>query len=409
MLDLAHPSGNNFVRALLVALEQAGELGSFHTTVAVQPSDWYVNLLPSNIRKELLRRTYNISPAKISTRPWRELLRLLASKSNLDFLTAHETGWASVDSIYQDLDQYVAEQLTLTWKHNKILGVYCYEDAALHTFKAAKQLSLKCFYDLPIAYWQTSQKLLQEEAERLPEWEPTLVGTRDSQTKLERKTEELDLADVVICPSKFVYDSLPSTARQTKKCIVAEFGSPQIKTPTRKPRDSKSSPLRVLFAGSMTQRKGLADVFAAIKMLNRADVELVVMGSPLMPLEFYCDRLPNFTYEPTRPHQAVLELMQSCDVFVLPSIVEGRALVQQEAMSCGLPLIVTANAGGEDLIDEGKTGFLVPMRSPQKIAQKIDWFADNRARLDEMSTLARQKAAQITWKDYCQKILSVIR
>lgn len=409
MLAIAHPSGNNFVRALLVALEQAGELGSFHTTVAVQPSDWYVSLLPTNISKELLRRTYNISPAKIYTRPWRELVRLLASKSNLDFLTAHETGWASVDSIYQDLDQYVAEQLTLTWKDDKISGVYCYEDAALHTFKAAKQLGLKCFYDLPIAYWQTSQKLLQEEAERLPEWEPTLVGTRDSQTKLERKTEELDLADVVICPSKFVYDSLPSTARQTKKCIVAEFGSPQIKTPTRKPRDCKSSPLRVLFAGSMTQRKGLADVFAAIKLLNRADVELVVMGSPLMPLEFYCDRLPNFTYEPTRPHQAVLELMQSCDVFVLPSIVEGRALVQQEAMSCGLPLIVTANAGGEDLIDEGKTGFLVPMRSPQKIAQKIDWFADNRHQLDEMSTLARQKAAQITWKDYCQKILSVIR
>jgi glycosyltransferase involved in cell wall biosynthesis len=101
--------------------------------------------------------------------------------------------------------------------------------------------------------------------------------------------------------------------------------------------------------------------------------------------------------------------MQSCDVFVLPSIVEGRALVQQEAMSCGLPLIVTANAGGEDLIDEGKTGFLVPMRSPQKIAEKVTWFADNRHQLDEMSTLARQKAVQITWKDYCQKILTVVR
>ena len=100
--------------------------------------------------------------------------------------------------------------------------------------------------------------------------------------------------------------------------------------------------------------------------------------------------------------------MQTCDVFVLPSIVEGRALVQQEALSCGLPLIVTANAGGEDLIDEGKTGFLVPSRSPQKIAEKIAWFADNRHKLDEMSTLARQKAAQITWNNYCKKILNNI-
>jgi glycosyltransferase involved in cell wall biosynthesis len=78
-------------------------------------------------------------------------------------------------------------------------------------------------------------------------------------------------------------------------------------------------------------------------------------------------------------------------------------------MSCGLPLIVTANAGGEDLIDEGKTGFLVPIRSPHKIAEKIAWFADNRHRLDEMSALARQKAAQITWNNYCQKILNVVK
>lgn len=409
MLLITHPTGNTFVRALLVALEQAGELGSFQTTVAAQASDWYVRLMPQNLRKELLRRTYNITQSKISTRPLRELVRLLASKSNINFLIAHETGWASIDSVYRDLDLYVAKQFPITLKPHQISAVYCYEDAAFHTFKAAKQLGLTCFYDLPIAYWETGQKLLQQEAERLPEWEPTLVGTRDSAAKLQRKTEELDLADVVICPSKFVYDSLPSTAHQTKKCIVAEFGSPEIKTQKQKPRDLTHSPLRLLFAGSMSQRKGLADLFAAMKLLNRADVELVVMGSLLMPIEFYRAQMPNFTYEPTRPHEAVLQLMQSCDVFVLPSIVEGRALVQQEAMSCGLPLIVTANAGGEDLIDEGKTGFLVPIRSPQKIAEKIAWFADNRHRLDEMSTLARQKAAQITWNNYCQKILNVVK
>lgn len=410
MLLITHPTGNTFVRALLVALEQAGELGSFQTTVAAQASDWYVRLIPQTFRKELLRRTYDIPNSKISARPFRELVRLVVSKSNINFLlTAHETGWASIDSVYRDLDRYVAKQLLINLKSHQLSAVYCYEDAAFHTFKAAKQLDLKCFYDLPIAYWQTSQRLLREEAERLPNWEPTLVGTRDSPAKLQRKTEELDLADVVICPSKFVYDSLPPTAHKNKKCIVAEFGSPEIRLQTQKSTDFTRSPLRLLFAGSMTQRKGLADLFAAMKLLNRSDVELVVIGTPLMPMEFYRNQLPNFTYEVTRPHPAVLQLMQSCDVFVLPSIVEGRALVQQEAMSCGLPLIVTANAGGEDLIDEGKTGFLVPIRSPEKIAEKIAHFADNRHKLNEMSTLARQKAAQITWNNYCQKILNVVQ
>ena len=48
-----------------------------------------------------------------------------------------------------------------------------------------------------------------------------------------------------------------------------------------------------------------------------------------------------------------------------------RALVQQEALSCGTPLIVTPNAGAEDLIDEGLTGFIIPFRNPEKIAEKI--------------------------------------
>lgn len=404
MILLTHPTGNTFVRALLAALEQEKELDSFYTTVMVEESDWYIRILPQSIKKELLRRTYNLTKSKISTRPIRELVRLGASKFNLSSLTAHETGWASVDAIYMDLDQQVAANL----KKHHISAVYCYEDAALHTFRAAKKLGLRCFYDLPIAYWETSQYLLREEAERLPEWEATLVGTRDSQAKLVRKTEEFNLADVIICPSKFVYNSLPKTIHQTQQCIIAEFGSPDIQVQTQKSRN-RAAPLRLLFVGSMTQRKGLADLFAAMKLLKQVNVELVVMGSLLNPIEFYRTQLPNFTYETTRPHQAVLQLMQSCDVLVLPSIVEGRALVMQEAMSCGLPLIITPNTGGEDLIDEGKTGFLVPIRSPEKIAEKIAWFADHRESISEMNELVRRKAAEVTWHNYCQKILNVVQ
>src|SRR5207253_10260061 len=72
--------------------------------------------------------------------------------------------------------------------------------------------------------------------------------------------------------------------------------------------------------------------------LFRSAVELVVMGSTLRSLSWYRDQFPDFTYEPPRPHREVLRLMHSCDIFVLPSIVEGRALAQQEAMACGLPL-----------------------------------------------------------------------
>jgi glycosyltransferase involved in cell wall biosynthesis len=293
-------------------------------------------------------------------------------------------------------------------------AVYCYEDCARDTFRAARELGWTRFYDLPIAYWETSQRLLREEARRWPEWEPTLVGTRDSREKLERKTEELELADAVLCPSRFVLDSLPAEARLNKHCVVAEFGSPVVEHRAPALRGEMKSPgrssaLRVLFAGSLTQRKGLADVFAAMKLLNRRDIELVVMGAPISPLEFYRKEYAFFRYEPPRAHSEVLALMQSCDIFILPSIVEGRALVQQEAMACGLPLIVTPNAGGEDLIEQGRTGFLVPIRSAEALAEKISWFADHRDAVPEMSAAAQRKAREYTWRSYGEKVLAAVQ
>jgi glycosyltransferase involved in cell wall biosynthesis len=166
--------------------------------------------------------------------------------------------------------------------------------------------------------------------------------------------------------------------------------------------------LRLLFAGALTQRKGLADLFAAMKLVRSSQVELIVMGSPILPMSFYRNAFADFVYESPRPHPAVLRLMRTCDVLVLPSIVEGRALVQQEAMACGLPLIATRNAGGEDLIIEGKTGFLVPAGAPEAIAEKIDWFLEKRGQLPGMSSAARAKAAELTWSAYGDLILHAI-
>ncbi|MEI8342325.1 MAG: glycosyltransferase family 4 protein, partial [Verrucomicrobiota bacterium] len=207
----------------------------------------------------------------------------------------------------------------------------------------------------------------------------------------------------VVCPSRFVQESLPPGAR--KKSVIAEFGSP----PGRPLKRHHGPRLRILFAGAMSQRKGLADLFAAMKILGRSDVELVVMGSPVVPMDFYRGEYAGFIYEPTRPHDGVLDLMSTCDLLVLPSIVEGRALVQQEALSCGLPLLVTANAGGADLIEEGATGFLIPIRSPAAIAEKIAWFADHRNLLPMMQDAAQRKAGEYTWPDYAGKILQAIR
>jgi glycosyltransferase involved in cell wall biosynthesis len=369
---------NQYVRALVMALDRRGALREFHTTLAVG------------------RRSVDIDGNRIRQHPYREIFRLLGQRLRQNWFTHHETGWASVDAVAQQFDRKVSKSL------GKDAAVYCYEDSALLTFRAADRTGLKRYYELPILYWETAHKLLMQEAERYPEWEPTLLATRDSPAKLERKSAELHFADLVICPSRQVQESLPPGARS----LIAEYGCPSPLPEDRPVRDR--SRLRVLFAGTMTQRKGLADLFAAMNLLQRPDIELVVLGTPLVPLEFYRNIYPDFVYETTRSNAQVRRLMLSCDVLVLPSIVEGRAMVQMEALSCGLPIVVTPNAGAEDLVEPGQTGFLVPIRTPEKIAEILNWIADHREWVDDVRPAILAKARQSNWGSYTETVLSAI-
>ncbi len=406
-ISVSHPTSNQNNREVVRGLKKAGMLRTFYTSIAVFPNDFFDRLSKFRPFSDLVRRKFS-SDLRYITKAWsnKELMRMVAKKMRLNFLTKHEVGALSVDAIYHSLDKKVAKNL----RKDSNLGldaIYAYEDGAYYSFVEAKKRGIKCIYDLPIAYWETSKRLLKEEAERLPDWAETIrSGLSDSEEKLKRKKNELSLADVVVVPSYFVRDSLPQWAKD-KKIIMTPFGSPNNFKRKVFNIDNKS-PLKVLFVGSMTQRKGLGDLFEAIKMIDKSRVELIVLGSLAAPMEFYKSQLNNFTYEKGRPHYQVLELMRSCDVFCLPSLVEGRALVMQEAMSQGLPMIITPNTGGEDLIIEGQTGFLIPIRSPELIAEKINWFLENRLQIADMGKKAQEHAQDYTWKKYSDNIVNVL-
>lgn len=403
-----HPTGNRNVAAMLAALVDADMLAEFDSTLAISDQDCWPKMLPGPWKRELARRTYPVPASKLKTYPYLELARIMLPKLGLGRATRHETGWASVDAVYKKLDMAVAHRLDYLVTKKQADAVYAYEDGALATFTKAKKMGLKCIYELPIAYWETSRQLMDQEKLRMPAWSVTMGGSvNDSKAKYQRKTRELELADIVVVPGKFVLDSLPGWAKH-KQIVTAPFGSPptEASNPDTRKRPGK---LRVLFAGSMGQRKGLGDLFEAVRSLNHADIELVVMGSPLAPIAFYRQQLPDFTFEPGRPHAQVLALMSSCDLFCLPSIVEGRALVMQEAMSQGLAILITPNTGGQDLVIEGITGFLVPIRSPGAIAAKLLWCIQNRSALVSMGQNAKQHAAGYTWGSYAKTIIDFLR
>jgi starch synthase len=86
---------------------------------------------------------------------------------------------------------------------------------------------------------------------------------------------------------------------------------------------------------------------------------------------------------------------RAADVLVLPSLLEGSALVVLEAMASGLPVIVTENTGA-DAVRDGVEGFVVPARSPEAIAARIEELASPELRR-RMGGAARARALAFGW------------
>ncbi len=405
MILFSHPLSTPFTREAALALADAGLLAELRTCLHWTPGNRAERFLPAGLARELGRRSYPPAVrARVRTAPWREAGRLLARRlPALDALIRHETGPWSMDAVFHALDRGTARRVrTLARDPGAGLrGVYAYEDGAAATFREARRAGVKCFYDLPIGYWRAGQRIFTEEAERVPAWAATITGRGDSDAKLARKDEELAGADAVIVASSFTRQTLAEAPDLRAPVYVVPYGAPTV--PTTEPPAAptkKGGPLRVLFVGILGQRKGISYLLEAAASLG-PHVELTLLGTkaaadcPALDAAVRAHR-----WIPTAPHAEVLAEMERQDVLVFPSLFEGFGLVILEAMSRGLPVITTAHTAGPDLIEDGRDGFLVPIRSAAAIAEKLETLHREPARLAAMREAARAKAAAWTWKTY---------
>jgi len=391
----------------MVALADAGLLEEFHTTIAVfkHTLSGRISGLPG--LGELRRRSYDeVLRPFTRTHPWRECVRLASLRFGWHNLTKHEVGWACMDKVYHEIDDFAARGV----RHRKVDGVYSYEDGAAGTFRAAKEVGAKCFYDLPIGYWRTARRIMQEEAERLPEWATTLSGLRDSASKLARKDEELQLADHVVVASTFTKQTLLECPFRMAPISVVPYGADDsLVAGSRGSSRPSHESLRVLFVGGLSQRKGVADLFAAVNLVA-VPVELTVIGrKPTDACAALDSALRNHRWIESTPREKILDEMRRHDVLVFPSLFEGFGLVVTEALSQGLPVITTSHTCGPDVLTEGQDGFIVPIRDSQAIAEKLELLHRDRERLAAMSIAARKKAETLTWESYRQGVVAAVR
>jgi glycosyltransferase involved in cell wall biosynthesis len=407
MILFSHATGNANARNAALALAERGLLAEFWTCVSWDPHSRWNRLLPAGLRQQLGRRALpEPLRALAHYHPWREMGRMLASRLGWEFPCRHERGAWSIDAVFQSLDRRVAKRLAQMGARGGVRGVYAYEDGAAATFEAARERGVACIYDLPIGYWRVAHEIYAEETAREPQWACTLTGMRDSAEKLARKDRELALADTVFVASSFTQRTIQAAPKAPSRIHVIPYGAPIAAASSEERRIG--GPLRVFFAGSLSQRKGVSYLLKAAAMLGDR-IELTLLGTKVSdacaPLN---EALVRYRWIRSLPHSEVLREMGRHDVFVFPSLFEGFGLVILEAMAQGLPVITTSHTAGPDIIEDGVDGFIVPIRSSEAIAEKLDVLAADRPRLAAMREAAIATARRFTWENYQRRLAEML-
>jgi glycosyltransferase involved in cell wall biosynthesis len=276
-----------------------------------------------------------------------------------------------------------------------------------HNLKAgllAKKRGASYVCDRGSSHIAYQDKIMQEEGVRMGvQVEP--IDPFGVETEL----AEYAAADRIFVPSLFARRTFIEAGIPAQKMWCLPYGVNLERWHTVKV--ASDGVFRVVFLGSLSLRKGIHDLLAAFKQVSLPKSELVLIGSRSPETERLIrhDKLPsNVVLTGRLPHNQVLEWFSRSSVFVLPSIEDGFGLVIMEAMACGLPVIATANTGGPGVIEDGINGFVVPIRSPEAIAEKLLFLFQHRDQLQAMQE-AVKASIRLTkgWDTFTQGMLGL--
>lgn len=231
------------------------------------------------------------------------------------------------------------------------------------------------------AHIRTQARLLEEEEQR--------TGARldrPSSWAILREEREYALADRIVVLSTFAHASFTAQGVPPDKLSLLPLGArletfrpgPAI-VEARCERIASGAPLRVLYVGALSFRKGLWDLAAILRRFTGAEFQFRCVGPQMAEAaRLLVDLSPLAEFVPKQPQRDLGQWYAWGDIFIFPTIEDGYAEVLAQAQAGGLPILTTANCSGPDLIRDGETGWVLPIRDPQAFVERLRWCSTNR-------------------------------
>ena len=263
-----------------------------------------------------------------------------------------------------------------------------------------KMAGIPVILDVPIAPSFYSEELARQGKAEF------LLGSPYVQ-KIER--DAILSADLIVAPSKFVADILEKMGVDDKRIVVVEFGVDiPLEAASRavSKKGAKKNGVDFCFVGNINRRKGVPELLSVWTDSVFLEDRLHLCGRINSDVHSHFANIPSQNVL-TPGFVNAFDYMLNCDVFVLPSWLEGSAKAVYEAMACGLPAIVTHSTGS--IIRDGVDGFLIDAGDVEALKERMVWFKRNPEKIEIMGQNAKERAQRYTWANYSKRLIALYK
>ncbi len=399
---VAYPGNTVCFQQAARAFLEHDSLYCFATTFAYTEDSTlarFLGLLPGkfgeSVAHNLRRRNISEVPSRyISQQPVWELLRTAAIKAKVSPPMVDRI-W---DLMSHSFTRRVARRLV-----PKCEAIYAIEYTALEAFERASEEGVARILELPSLSSRHFQALLRREREAVPELQTPYDKYFESKfdRRQQRRDREIALADVIMTNSSLTARSHIENGADPRKVFTVPLAAPPTIDTIDESLGNRRTPLKIIWAGSFSIRKGAHYFLEAWRALNAAPHATArVYGSVELPDRLLKPNPPGLEFRGSRSQPELFATMERADVLIFPTLSDGFGMVVTEAFSRGLPVITTDQAGAADLVEHEKNGLIIPAGDAGAIKDALQRCLDNREQLFMMRRVALETARRWQWQDY---------
>ncbi len=387
-----HPTGNPNAHQAAMAHYASGRLETF--CVSWIPTPREIGLLrhipglrdlTGRIERRMFPVLANVHTVQGKYREWGRIVRRLVEGSPI-----------TDEAMAYDANDWLMQTMARECERPSVNAVHSYEDCSLLQFEEAKRLGKACIYDMPIGYYPFWENLQRKLALEFSDWLPREGLHEDRHVRPAQKKREMELADLVLGPSTFVGQTIRES--HDKLFALAPYGvDSEFWHPGSK--DEENRPLRFIYAGQASLRKGIPLLITAWEQAGLKDAELLLVGSWQLADEKRVNLPRGVRHLRACSPTELREQYQQADCFAFPSYFEGFGLVLLEAMACGLPVMSSERTAAPDFLTKN-SGWIVPAGNAEAWVEGLREAGNKRNEIRAMKEAARRVATANTWQRY---------